>query len=222
MEVHSDIGATRMTRVMIGGGQELFRKGLLALLERRSDIEVVGEGATPGEIEHAVCLRRPDVAVVDAELVDCAGHGTLRRASAISQRTRFLVLSSAASPASVRRLFDAGAFGVITRNAHVDELIDAIASILDGQRYLHPALGARLVRCHQAVDPLTDREVDIARKVALGTTNLEIASAAHISVRTVETHRSHVMTKLGLHTRAELVRWALDSRVIGPTPEDAR
>jgi DNA-binding NarL/FixJ family response regulator len=123
-------------------------------------------------------------------------------------------------PRYVREAFEAGASGSVLKEAADTEVVDAVRAVAAGERYLHPALGASLVaaeaeeRKRAEADPLSEREREVLRLLALGHTNQEIASLLFISVRTAETHRAHIMQKLGLSSRAELVRYALDQGLI--------
>jgi two-component system response regulator NreC len=120
----------------------------------------------------------------------------------------------------VREAFAAGASGYVLKEAADAELVAAVREVAAGQRYVHPTLGARLVaaeadeRARLEEDPLSEREHEILRLLALGHTNQEIASQLYLSVRTVETHRAHIMQKLRISTRAELVRYALERGVL--------
>src|SRR5213075_810713 len=129
--------------------------------------------------------------------------------------TRVLVLSMQDDPTYVREAFSAGARGYVLKEAADEEVVTAVREIANGRNYVHPALGARLVaaeaqeRAAAEADPLSDREREVLRLLALGHTNQEIAKMLYISVRTAETHRAHIMQKLRLSSRAELVRYAL-------------
>jgi DNA-binding NarL/FixJ family response regulator len=131
-----------------------------------------------------------------------------------------LVLSMQDDPRYVRQAFDAGASGYVLKEAADTEVVDAVRAVARGEQYVHPALGARLVaadaaeRRRAAEDPLSEREREVLRLLALGHTNQEIAASLYISVRTAETHRAHIMQKLGLASRADLVRYALDNGLI--------
>jgi DNA-binding NarL/FixJ family response regulator len=123
-------------------------------------------------------------------------------------------------PSYVRDAFAAGASGYVLKEAVDSEVVDAIRQVAAGGRYVNPTLGARLIvaeakaREEAEADPLSDREREVLRLLALGHTNQEIAKMLYISVRTAETHRSHVMQKLRLSTRAELVRYALEHGLV--------
>jgi two-component system response regulator NreC len=126
-----------------------------------------------------------------------------------------LVLSMQDDPNYVREAFAAGASGYVLKEAADAELVAAVREVASGGSYVNPELGARMVaaevkaRAAAEADPLTDREREVLRLLALGHTNQEIAKLIYVSVRTAETHRAHIMQKLGLNTRAELVRYAL-------------
>jgi two-component system response regulator NreC len=133
---------------------------------------------------------------------------------------KVLILSMQDDPRYVREAFEAGASGYVLKEAADTEVVSAIRAVASGERYLHPALGARLVaaeteeRNRAASDPLSEREREVLRLLALGHTNQEIAKTLYISVRTAETHRAHIMQKLGLSSRAELVRYALSEGLL--------
>jgi two-component system response regulator NreC len=129
---------------------------------------------------------------------------------------KVLMLSMQDDPRYVREAFSAGASGYVLKEAADAEVVDAVREVAGGGRYVHPALGARLIqaeaqeRAEAEADPLSEREREVLRLLALGHTNQEIAKMLYLSVRTVETHRAHIMQKLRLTTRAELVRHAID------------
>ncbi len=133
---------------------------------------------------------------------------------------KVLVLSMQDDPRYVTEAFDAGASGYVLKEAADTELVQAIREVAAGGRYVHPALGAKMItaaaeeRRRAEDDPLSDREREVLRLLALGHTNQEIAKMLYISVRTAETHRAHIMQKLRLTTRAELVRYALDQGLL--------
>jgi two-component system response regulator NreC len=123
-------------------------------------------------------------------------------------------------PRYVRAAFDAGASGYVLKEAADTEVVSAIRAVAAGERYVHPALGAKLIaadaeeRRRAEQDPLSEREREVLRLLALGHTNHEIAEQLYISVRTAETHRAHIMQKLGLASRAELVRYAISQGLL--------
>lgn len=204
--------AASQLRILLVDDHAVVRAGLRRLLEAAPDIEVCGEAGTGREAVELADLKRPDVIVLDIGLPDADGLDLVEDLRAKGRGSRILVLSMHDDPDRVERSFAAGADGYLVKDAAEGELIAAIETIRRGERYLYPALGAAMLRAATAPpsDPLTDREREIVRLLALGHTNTEIAGMVHLSVRTIETHRAHSMAKLRLGSRAELVAWALE------------
>jgi DNA-binding NarL/FixJ family response regulator len=137
--------------------------------------------------------------------------------------TKILMLSMQDDPSYVRQAFEAGASGYVLKEAADAEVVAAVREVAEGRSYVNPALGARIVaaeseaRKRAEADPLSDREREVLRLLALGHTNQEIAKMLYISVRTAETHRAHIMQKLHLRSRADLVRYALANGLLDTT-----
>ena len=203
--------------VLICDDHALVRAGLCRLLELEPDVAVVGEAADAEEAIERTAELRPDVLLLDVVLPGRSGIQVLPDLLLASPETRVLVLSMQDDPAYVRQAFAAGANGYLLKEAADSELVQAIHEIAAGHRYVHPLLGARLAaaeadaeqRSHD--DPLSEREHAVLRLLALGHTNQEIAKLLYISIRTAETHRARIMQKLGLKSRAEIVRYAIES-----------
>ena len=161
---------------------------------------------------------QPDLVVLDLLLPRKSGYETIPELARVAPDARILVVSSQCAPSSVRRALSAGAAGYLPKRASDRELVTAIKHVAGGADYVDPELGAALVvaKGSPALEVLSERERDIVHLLALGHTNREIGQKLYISVRTVDTHRAHVMNKLELETRAELVMFALASGVIGP------
>src|SRR4029079_12882853 len=144
-----------------------------------------------------------------------SGSGVLRSLLKEAAETKVLVLSMQDDPSYVREAFAAGASGYVLKEAADEEVVTAIREVAGGGNYVHPALGARMVaaeaqeRAAADADPLSEREREVLRLLALGHTNQDVATTLYISVRTAETHRAHIMQKPRLQSRAELVRYAL-------------
>jgi DNA-binding NarL/FixJ family response regulator len=207
------------TRVLLVDDHELLRAGLRSRLEQESGIEVVGE-ADSGE--RAVVLARalqPDLVLLDLLLPRQNGFEAIPEILGVATNARVIVISSQTAASSVRRALTAGAAGYLPKRASDRELVTAIQQVSGGSRYVDPELGATLVVDNVAseLDDLSERERDVLQLLALGYTNQEIAKKLYISVRTVDTHRAHIMRKLRLETRAELVLFALAHGLIGPS-----
>jgi two-component system response regulator NreC len=210
-----------MIRVLLVDDHELLRAGIRSRLEREDGIAVVGEADSA---ERAVILARalqPDLILLDLLLPRKNGYDAIPELAEVAPEAKVLVVSSQAAPSSVRRALSAGAAGYLPKRSSDSELMAAIRLVTSGAGYVEPDLGAQLVVPHgsPALDPLSDRERDILHLLALGYTNQEIAGRLFISVRTVDTHRAHIMRKLRLETRAELVMFALANGVIGPNAD---
>jgi DNA-binding NarL/FixJ family response regulator len=214
---HSDLPATRIVLV---DDHAVVRAGLRQLLVAEPGFEVVAEAGTGREAVELVEVKRPDVVVLDIGLPDADGLELIELLRAKGRGSRILLLSMHDEPSRVERAFQHGADGYLVKDAAEGELVAAIESLRRGERYLYPPLGAALVAAAgaPASDPLSDREREIVRLLAFGHTNSEIAASVHLSVRTVETHRAHAMSKLRLSSRSELVRWALDRGLLEDPP----
>lgn len=207
-------------RVLIVDDHAVVRSGLRRVLEAEDDLEVVGEA---GDMRTAVFEAReqkPDVVLMDVVMPGGTGIEATPAVLQEVPEAKVLILSMQDDPLYVREAFAAGASGYVLKEAADTEVVAAVREVAGGGRYVHPALGARLVaadaeeRARVEADPLSDREREVLRLLALGHTNQEIAGTLFLSVRTVETHRAHVMQKLRLTTRAELVRYAIDSGLL--------
>jgi two-component system response regulator NreC len=201
--------------VVLVDDHAVVRSGIRLLLERQDDIEVVGEAGNAKDALFRARALKPDVILLDVVMPGESGIDVLPRLLEESPETKVLVLSMQDDPSYVREAFAAGAQGYVLKEAADEEVVSAVREIAKGGRYVHPTLGARMVaaeaeeRAAADADPLSERERDVLRLLALGHTNQEIAEKLYISVRTAESHRAHIMQKLRLATRAELVRYAL-------------
>ena len=204
-----------MIHVVLVDDHAVVRSGLRLLLDGQEDIEVVGEAGNAKDAIFRARALKPDVILLDVVMPGESGIEVLPNLLKESPDTNVLVLSMQDDPSYVREAFAAGASGYVLKEAADAEVVAAVREIAGGGRYVHPALGARMVaadaqeRAAAEADPLSERERDVLRLLALGHTNQEIAEQLYISVRTAESHRAHIMQKLRLSTRAELVRYAL-------------
>jgi DNA-binding NarL/FixJ family response regulator len=207
-------------RVVIVDDHAILRAGLRRVLEAEPDIEVVGEAESADRAVFEAMSGQPDVVLMDVMMPGKTGIEGMPAVLAAVPDVKVLVLSMQDDPHYVREAFGAGAAGYVLKEAADSEVVGAVRAVAAGEHYVHPALGARLVaaeaeeRRRTEADPLSDREREVLRLLALGHTNQEIAKSLYISVRTAETHRAHIMQKLRLRSRAELVRYALDNGLI--------
>jgi two-component system response regulator NreC len=213
-----------VTSVVVVDDHAVVRSGLRLLLEAQEDIEVVGEAGNAKDAIFRARALKPDVILLDVVMPGESGIDVLPQLKKESPETKVLVLSMQDDPSYVREAFAAGANGYVLKEAADEEVVAAVREVAGGGSYVHPALGARLVAADAAeraaaeADPLSDREREVLRLLALGHTNQEIAQTLYISVRTAESHRAHIMQKLRLTTRAELVRYALAHGLLSEDP----
>ncbi len=201
-----------MVRILITDDHAVLRSGLRLLLEREDDIQVVDEATTAEEALARVADGDVDLVLLDLEMPGIGGLAGAEALRAAHPDLAILVLSMHGEADDVRRAFAAGATGYVLKTAADEQLVQAVRAVAGGERYLHPALGAVLAQPDAPrgpVDDLSPREREVLRLLALGYTNQEIAEMLVVSVRTVESHRAHVMTKLRAGSRAAMVRHAL-------------
>jgi two-component system, NarL family, response regulator NreC len=202
-------------RVLIVDDHAVVRTGLRRILDAEADIETVGEAADAERAVFEAIETRPDVVLLDVMMPGKSGIEGLPALLEAVPDAKVLVLSMQDDPQYVRQAFDAGARGYVLKEAADTEVVRAVRAVGEGDRYVHPSLAARLFevdaeeRKRAVEDPLSDREREVLRLLALGHTNQEIATMLFISARTAETHRAHILQKLQLGSRAELVRYAL-------------
>jgi two-component system response regulator NreC len=207
-------------RVLVVDDHAVVRSGLRRLLDAEADIETVAEAPNAERAVFEAIEHRPDVVLMDLMMPVKGGIEGMPAVLQAVPDAKVLVLSMQDDPRYVHEAFEAGASGYVLKEAADTEVVAAVRAVAAGERYLHPALGARLIvaeseqRRRAEADPLSDREREVLRLLALGHTNQEIATQLFISVRTAETHRAHIMQKLKLSTRAELVRYALDEGLL--------
>ena len=207
-------------RVVVVDDHAVVRAGLRLLVEREDGMAAVDEAADANEAIFRVIEHKPDVLLIDVTMPGESGIEAIPKLLGASPETRILVLSMHDDPRYVRDAFAAGASGYVLKEAADAEVVAAIRQVAAGGSYVNPTLGARMVAAEakeQAAaqaDPLSEREHEVLRLLALGHTNQEIAKTLYISVRTAETHRAHIMQKLGLASRAELVRYALAKQIL--------
>jgi two-component system, NarL family, response regulator NreC len=207
-------------RVLIVDDHAVVRAGLRLLIDAEEGLEAVGEAGSARDAVFQARALKPDVVLMDVVMPDQSGLDVVPTLLHERPEMKVLVLSMQDDPQYVRQAFSAGASGYVLKEAADTEVVSAIREVANGGSYVHPTLGARLVAAETAEarraeeDPLSDREREVLRLLALGHTNQEISAQLYISVRTAETHRAHIMQKLRLSSRAELVRYALDQGIL--------
>jgi two-component system response regulator NreC len=208
-------GGSGPITIVLADDHEVVRTGLRMLLESEDGLEVVAEAADVEDARRYVHGHHPRVLVLDLNMPGGSSLEAIPLILTESPATRIVVLTMQQEPAFAREALRAGAIGYVLKDAAADELVDAVRHAAAGESYLNPRLGARVASEPSGPpDDLSHREVDVLRLIALGHTNAEIATQLYLSVRTVETHRSHIQQKLRLSTRAELVGYALERGLV--------
>lgn len=219
----------RVIRLLLADDHAVLRSGLRLLLDGRSDMVVVGEANDGAELLDLVEERRPDLILLDLSMPRLGGLEALPLLKQRAPQARVLILTMHDDESYLRQALKAGASGYVLKKAADVELISAIQSVMRGEVYVHPAMTRALVENimpesqlpdqaddHDPWTSLSDRERDVLQLVALGHTNREIGHKLALSVKTVDTYRARGMEKLGLSSRAALVRFALARGLLEP------
>lgn len=213
-----------MIRVVIADDHHLVREGIRALLERAPDIEVVGEAADGRETIELVEHLKPDVLLMDISMPHVNGIQALQRIKALDLGTRTVILSMHSDEILVREAVQYGAQCYLLKGSVSDELLLAVRAAHRGAAYFSPAISASILAgdaspdAHAGFVPpnrrLTSREHEILRLISEGRTNNEMSALMHISVKTVERHRTNLMAKLNAHNLVELIRASIKQGLI--------
>jgi len=206
-------------RVLLADDHTLFREGIRLLLGRQSDMEVVGEAADGREAVELAHGLQPNVVLMDIGMPRMNGLEATRVIHTQDPNVRILVLTMLGTDDYFFRMLEAGASGYLLKEAASTDLLSAIRSVHKGEMFFYPSLAKRLAQEYlrwvssgeerSSYDSLTEREKEVLRLIGQGHTNQEIADILCLSVNTVQTHRTHIMNKLNLHSRAELMKYAV-------------
>lgn len=212
-----------MIRVLLADDHSIVRAGLRRLVEGAGDMDVVAEASDGREAIHRAHEAMPDVAVIDISMPGIDGLEVIGQLLSHYPKLPILVLTMHEEEQYVVRAIGAGAMGYISKRSAAEQLLKAIRKVHSGGRYLDESaaesLALRLTRKSEAktpIDSLSNREIQVLRRLAMGQSNREIAEDYHISVKTVDTYRSRLLRKLNLRNNAELTRFAIQNRLIEP------
>jgi two-component system, NarL family, response regulator NreC len=206
------------TTIVLADDHHIVRKGLRTLLEAEGEFAVIGEEADGLKVVELIERLRPDVLLLDVQMPGLNGLEITRQIAQRALKTRVIILSMHANETYVREALRYGAHGYVLKDANPSEMVEAVRDVSAGRRYLSRALSERAIDAYaekalavppDPYDTLTAREREVLHLAAESSSATEIAARLGISPRTVETHREHLMRKLGLQNQTDLIRYAL-------------
>jgi two-component system response regulator NreC len=213
-------------RVFIADDNQILRSGMRAVISAQPDMEVVGEADNGLDAENGIRLIEPDVALMDLSMPKGGGLVAIAALTQVGSRARILVVSMHDEPCYVRAALDAGAVGYVVKSSVDTVLLVAIRAVVQGRTFMDASLGPGLAQRSTEPKPtdavpgraetqLTGREREVMGRVAVGYANGQIAEELRLAIESIESYRSSVMQKLGLTSRADLVRFALERGILG-------
>jgi DNA-binding NarL/FixJ family response regulator len=221
VEVTGVVDGTNVMRIAIADDHAVFRSGLRALLEKEHDIKIVAETGTGPETIVALGRNDVDVLILDINLPGLSGPRVAETVLKQNPRVAIVVLTMYDDEYYLQELFKIGARAFVLKKSTGTDLLQAIRAAYRGEQYVDPAMAGHVISSYvgrkapkskaDRLDALSPREQEVCKLLAYGHTNAEIAQRLYISIRTVETHRTNIMAKLNLRSRAELVRFAIDN-----------
>lgn len=210
--------------VLIADDHAILRSGVKLMIESEDDMTVIGEAGNGREAVRLVQSLRPDVVVMDISMPELSGIEATREIKAKKSDTNIVGLTMHSDDRYFFELLNAGAAGYVVKGGAPHELIDAVRAAANGDAYIHPSLAGKLIKGFaqraQQLTPdskvvrLTEREKEVVRLIADGKTGREIAEVLVISPNTVDRHRTNIMSKLNMHNKAELVRYAVEHGIV--------
>lgn len=218
---------TKKVKVLIADDHSLVRNGLQMVFQNQSDISIVGEAENGEEVLDLIAKRKPDIVIIDISMPKLNGIEATRRIRQEYPETKVLILTIHDNQEYIYQMVRAGANGYVLKDAGKNELLAAVRALAQGDKFFSPSVSNVMVeefirRAQQqasdvgnnAKPRLTQRETEILRHIADGLTNSAIAEKLFLSVRTIDTHRTNIMTKLDIHDTAGLVRYAIQEGLV--------
>ena len=199
-------------RLLLADDHAILREGLRSLLSAERELQIVAEHEDGAKALAAIEELKPDVAVLDVEMPGLSGIEITKRLNAAESLTSVVVLSMHKEAAFVRAAIEAGVLGYVVKQDAAGELIDAIRAAAKGELYVSPRVAGAVLRAPSG-NRLTPRESDVVRLLAAGRSSKEIAEELNLSAKTVDGYRSAIMDKLGIHSVAGLVKYALRNQL---------
>jgi DNA-binding NarL/FixJ family response regulator len=203
-----------MTRILIAEDHEIVRDGLKRILAATADLQVAGEAASGDGALALVKANDYDVAMLDMSMPGLSGIALIKRLKLEKPKLRILVLSMHGEHQYAARALRAGASGYLTKDSAAEQLVGALRKIAAGGVHISEAAAAALVSSNSFHESLSDREYEVMRLLAEGLGPTDIADRLHLSVKTVSTHKTRILQKLELGSTAELVRYALEHKLL--------
>ncbi len=211
-------------RVLICDDHTILREGIRLLLDSQSDMQVVAEAVDGRDAVEKARAFKPDVILMDIAMPQLNGLEATKQIRREEPDARVLVLTMYESDEYVAQMLQAGAAGYVLKKVAGSELVYAIRAVCQGETFLYPSITKRLVADYlkrvqagqerDSFNDLTEREREVLQLIAEGHTSKEIADLLNLSVRTVQNHRAHMMEKLNMHDRAELIKYAIQKGII--------
>lgn len=212
-------------KIILTDDHQVVRDGLKAMLSGVQDIQIIAQAASGEELFEILLKNKADVLILDIELPDISGLEICSRVAVSYPDLKILILSMYTGEDFIFKALAEGARGYLPKNTTRDELVQAIRSIAKGKEYYSPLISDIMLKSYikkaksknsvdKDLDELSKRELEVLKMLAEGVPNYEIADKLFISIRTVESHKSHIMQKLELHTTAELVKFAIRKKLI--------
>ncbi len=210
-----------MIKVLLADDHSIVREGLRRIIEESEDIEVIAEADDGRAAIQLAQEKQPDIAVVDISMPGLDGLEVVSQLKVYRPELPIIILTMHEEEQYVVRAIEAGAMGYVTKRSAPEQLVKAIRQVMGGTRYLTPeaseALALRIAKGtggRSSLDSLSNRELQVLRRLAMGHTNHEIAEAYSISTKTVDTYRSRLLKKLNLRNNAELSRFAIQNKLV--------
>lgn len=211
-------------KIILVDDHKLVRQGLRSLLEAHPDFEVIGEGSNGLDALQLIEELKPDIALMDVMMPDLNGIEAAKIAQQRGWKTKLIFLSMHANSTYVVRALQSGAMGYLLKDSDFTEILQAIQNAMAGKRYLSASIASEVLEVllnadmdrSDSLDVLSTREREVLQHIAEGDTNAAIAEKLALSVRTVEAHRAHIMTKMRFHSQSDLVRCAIQLGLIAP------
>lgn len=208
----------KVLRLFLADDHEMIREGLKMLIQKQADMEVIGEAGSGRAAWQQIKQLQPEIVVTDVSMPDMNGAQLTKRLKQEYSHIKVIALTGFEDQNYLRQLLQAGVSGYVLKRVAAKELIQAIHIVAAGGIYIEPSLAGKVVggyigrQSNTGINPagdLSEREEEVLRRIALGYSNKEIAAQLDISVKTIETYKTRLMEKLDLHSRVDIVRYAL-------------